>query len=90
LPADHPPEAVEKVNPKCSDEARRAKSTGFVTLRSTISDTGVVEDIEALESLDESLTTAAVEAAEQWRFKTACVTANRSACTPSTSGSNSP
>ncbi len=44
---------------------------GIVTLRSTISDKGMVEDIEVLESPDESLTDAAVEAVEQWRFKPA-------------------
>lgn len=65
------PEVVEKVNPKYPEEARKAKIMGLVILRSTISDEGVVEDIEVLESPDESLTAAAVEAVEQWRFKPA-------------------
>jgi TonB family protein len=70
------PEVVEKVSPKYPDEARQAKIMGLVNLRSTISDKGMVEDIEVLESPDESLTDAAVEAVEQWRFKPALCDGN--------------
>ena len=65
------PEAIEKVNPTYPEEARKARTTGIVVLRSTISEKGVVEDLEVLESADDLLSMAAVEAVQQWRFKPA-------------------
>lgn len=65
------PEAIEKVNPTYPPEAREAKITGRVILRSIISNEGMVEDLEVVESPDELLTTAAVDAVEQWRFEPA-------------------
>ena len=65
------PETIEKVNPTYPPEARKAGITGRVVLRSVISDEGVVEDLEVLESQDELLTAAAVEAVKQWRFEPA-------------------
>jgi len=65
------PVAIEKVNPKYPAEAREAKITGKVVIKSTISDTGKIVDLEVLESPDELLTTAAMEAVNQWRFEPA-------------------
>ncbi len=76
---DHPgeceeitePAALEKVSPTYPEEARKAKIMGNVILRSTISDQGRVVDLEVLESPDELLTAAALEAVNQWRFEPA-------------------
>jgi len=76
---DHPgeceeithPVAIEKVQPEYPDAAREEKIMGNVFLRSTINDQGRVEDLEVLESPDELLTTAAVDAVNQWRFEPA-------------------
>jgi TonB family protein len=65
------PEAIEKVSPKYPEEARKARIMGLVKLKATITDQGLVEDLEVLESPDEMLTDAAVEATRQWRFKPA-------------------
>jgi len=65
------PEAIEKVNPTYPPEAREARITGRVILRSIISDEGMVEELEVVESPDELLTTAAVDAVKQWRFEPA-------------------
>ena len=65
------PEAIEKVSPRYPEEARKAKIMGLVKLKATITDQGLVEDLEVLESPDQMLTDAAVEATRQWRFKPA-------------------
>jgi len=65
------PVVVDKVNPKYPEEARKAKIMGNVMLRSTISHDGVVEELEVLESPDDLLTAAAVEAVRQWQFEPA-------------------
>jgi TonB family protein len=76
---DHPgecqeitePVAIEKVTPTYPAEAREAKIMGNVILRSTINDQGRVVDLEVVESPDELLTAAALEAVNQWRFEPA-------------------
>ncbi len=65
------PVAIEKVHPTYPAEAREAKIMGNVILRSTINDQGRVADLEVLESPDELLTAAALEAVNQWRFEPA-------------------
>ena len=65
------PEVLEKTNPKYPEEARKGKIMGNVILRSTISHDGVVEQLEVVESPDDLLTAAAVEAVEQWAFEPA-------------------
>ena len=65
------PKAIEKVNPRYPEKAREARIMGMVLLRSTISDGGVVEDLEVLESPDETLSAAAVDAVQQWKFEPA-------------------
>jgi protein TonB len=44
---------------------------GLVTVETVITEEGVVEDIQVLESPDDRLTAAAVEAIQQWRFEPA-------------------
>ena len=62
------PVVVEKVNPTYPEEARKAKIMGLVDLRTVITEDGLVEDIEVLESPNDLLSEAAVVAVKQWRF----------------------
>ncbi len=65
------PVVTEKVNPKYPESAREDKVTGVVVVETVITEEGIVDDIRVLESTDERLSTAAVEAIEQWRFEPA-------------------
>jgi len=65
------PEAIQKVNPKYPEEARKAKIMGIVIVETVINENGTVDDIEVVESPDESLSEAAVEAVRQWTFEPA-------------------
>ncbi len=65
------PVAIEKVDPKYPEEARKARIMGLVRLQATITDEGLVQDLEVLESPDETLTEAALEATRKWRFEPA-------------------
>ena len=62
------PKVIEKVNPKYPDEARKARIMGQVVVEAVIDETGDVGDIEVVESPDELLSKAAVEAISQWTF----------------------
>jgi len=65
------PEVIEKVNPKYPDEARKAGIMGQVWVETVINENGTVDDIEVVESPDELLSKAAVEAIRQWTFEPA-------------------
>jgi len=65
------PEAIQKVNPKYPEEARKAKIMGIVIVETVINENGTVDGIEVVESPDESLSEAAVEAVRQWTFEPA-------------------
>ena len=65
------PEVIEKVNPKYPEEARKAKITGHVIVETVINEKGTVDDIKVVESPDERLSEAAVEAIRQWTFEPA-------------------
>ncbi len=65
------PVVVEKINPKYPPEAREEKVMGLVIVETVITEEGVVEDVEVLESPDERLSAAAVEAIQQWQFEPA-------------------
>ena len=65
------PEVIEKVNPKYPDEARKAKIMGNVIVETVINENGTVDDIEVVESPDELLSKAAVEAIRLWTFEPA-------------------
>ena len=60
-----------KVSPKYPPEARKEKVMGMVTVETVITEEGVVEDIQVLESPDDRLSAAAVEAIRQWQFDSA-------------------
>ena len=65
------PVVVEKVNPKYPPEARKEKVMGLVTVETVITEEGLVEEIRVLESADDRLSAAAVEAIQQWQFEPA-------------------
>ncbi|MCY3934174.1 MAG: energy transducer TonB [Acidobacteria bacterium] len=60
------------VEPAYTNNARKARIEGKVTLRLTIDEQGEVrEDVEVLKGLEMGLTEAAVVALKQWRFEPA-------------------
>ena len=65
------PVAVEKVNPVYPEEARSEKIMGVVIVEVVVTEHGTVEGTRVLESPDERLSEAAVEAVRQWRFEPA-------------------
>ncbi len=65
------PVVIEKVNPKYPEEARKEKIMGLVTVEAVINENGTVDDLEVLDSAHESLSVAAVDAIEQWKFEPA-------------------
>jgi len=65
------PEVIEKVNPRYPEEARKAKIMGEVIVETVINEKGTVDDIQVVESPDELLSEAAVEAIRQWTFEPA-------------------
>jgi TonB family protein len=65
------PEVIQKVNPKYPEEARKAKIMGYVIVETVINEKGTVDDIKVVESPDELLSEAAVEAVRQWTFEPA-------------------
>jgi TonB family protein len=65
------PVVVEKINPKYPPEARKEKLMGTVIVETVITDQGIVDTIEVVESDDQRFSEAAIEAIEQWRFEPA-------------------
>jgi len=65
------PEVIEKVNPRYPEEARKAKIMGHVIVETVINEKGTVDDIKVVQSPDELLSEAAVEAIRQWTFEPA-------------------
>ncbi len=65
------PVEIEKTVPKYPEEARLEKVMGMVIVETVITVKGLVDDVKVLESPDERLSAAAVEAARQWRFEPA-------------------
>ncbi len=65
------PVVVEKINPKYPPEAREEKVMGMVIVETVITEEGVVEDVQVLESPDDRLSVATVEAIQQWHFEPA-------------------
>jgi TonB family protein len=65
------PVEIEKTTPKYPERARQDKVMGMVIVETMISDEGLVEDARVVESPDERLSAAAVEAAREWRFEPA-------------------
>lgn len=65
------PVVIEKINPKYPPEAREEKLMGAVIVRAVITEEGIVDGIEVVESDDNRFSVAAVEAIDQWRFEPA-------------------
>jgi TonB family protein len=65
------PVIVEKINPTYPPEARKEKVMGLVIVETVITEEGIVDEIKVVESPDERLSAAAVEAIKQWRFEPA-------------------
>ncbi len=63
------PQLISKVDPEYSEEARKAKYSGSVTLSIVVNTEGKAEDIKVVKSLGMGLDEKAVEAIRKWRFK---------------------
>jgi TonB family protein len=62
------PRLRSKVEPRFSDEARRAQIQGTVVLYVVVGEDGIPRDMKVLRSLEPSLDRNAIEAVQQWRF----------------------
>lgn len=62
------PILVTKVDPEYSEEARKAKYSGSVTLSIVVNTDGKAEQISVVKSLGMGLDEKAVEAVQKWRF----------------------
>ncbi len=62
---------THKVDPAYPEEARKNKVRGVVVLNIIINAGGNVEEVRAIESPDEQLTKAAIDAVRQWEFSPA-------------------
>ena len=63
------PSVLSKVDPEYSEEARKAKYSGSVTLSIVVSAEGYAENVRVVRSLGMGLDEKAVEAVQKWRFK---------------------
>jgi TonB family protein len=60
---------LSKVDPEYSEDARKAKYSGQVTLSVVVGTDGKAENIRVVRSLGMGLDEKAVEAVQQWRFR---------------------
>ncbi len=63
------PRAIQKVNPRYPEEARKHQISGEVMVQTLVKVDGSCQVIEVLESPDQILSDAATEALEQWKFE---------------------
>jgi len=63
------PSIIHKVEPEYSEEARKAKWQGTVTLNVIVDETGHARNIQVAQSLGLGLDQKAMEAVEKWLFK---------------------
>jgi protein TonB len=63
------PTIIRKVEPEYSEEARKAKWQGTVTLSVIVDETGHARDLKVMQSLGLGLDQKAMEAVEKWLFK---------------------
>ena len=66
-----PPRLIHNVNPQFSDEARRKKIEGVVTLTLVVDTEGQPTDVQVVSPIGHGLDEKAVEAVKQWRFQPA-------------------
>jgi len=62
---------IHEVEPEFSEEARRAKFMGVVTVNLIVDDKGMPQNVHVLRSVGMGLDDKAVEAVKQYRFKPA-------------------
>ncbi len=62
------PRVIYKVDPQYTEDARRDKISGPVTLSLVVGADGLAHDISVIQPLDSGLDVNAAEAVEQWRF----------------------
>ena len=62
------PQVIYKVDPQYTEDARRDKISGPVTLSLVVGADGLAHDISVIQPLDPGLDVKAAEALEQWRF----------------------
>ncbi len=62
------PSVIYKVDPQYTEDARRDKISGPVTLSLVVGADGLAHDISVIQPLDPGLDVNAAEALEQWRF----------------------
>jgi protein TonB len=62
------PVLISKVDPEYSEEARKAKYSGEVTLSIVVNTDGKAEEIRVVKSLGMGLDEKAIEAVQKWRF----------------------
>lgn len=63
------PIVIKEVRPNYSSDAMKRRVTGAVLLQCVVNRDGVPTRVEIIESLDEELDRAALEALKQWRFE---------------------
>ena len=63
------PQLTKRVQPKYTQEARRNKIEGTVTLTIIVAEDGTPTSVKVLKSLDPGLDQQAIEAVRQWRFQ---------------------
>ena len=63
------PAVIYKLNPKYTEEARRAKLEGAVLLKIVVDVNGVAKNIQVAKSLGLGLDEKAIEAVSQWKFR---------------------
>jgi len=68
---DSRPVALNRVTPGYTEEARKNKVNGIVTLRMLVDETGTVKNIRVIRDLPDGLTEKAIEAGYKMRFKPA-------------------
>jgi TonB family protein len=62
------PRVIYKVDPQYTEDARRDKIAGPVTLSLVVGADGLAHDISIVQPLDPGLDVKAAEAIEKWRF----------------------
>jgi TonB family protein len=68
-PGVTPPTVISRVEPRYTPEARAAKYQGTVVVAATIHKDGTLTVTEVIQELDYGLTSNAIEALEEWKFK---------------------
>lgn len=63
------PSILSKVEPEYSEEARKAKFQGTVSLRIVVDERGMPRDLKVIRPLGLGLDEKAIEAVEKWRFR---------------------